>query len=220
MTIPNLPTFDQSAYNGRPRKIVPEAGGAAIGSSATVVKNVSEVGKDFPPLNGINLSTAPPSVSVAAPVQLDRGLPPSQQTFPHAQQDLSEDVQQRQLLPSQQMNDGRQPEQLESERVPSSDSEPSQLTQIFRPDEAGEWRERLNAMRQISQSTREKGDENGLSDERHPSLTSGAAAWDGHSREDEDDGKEEEEDGEVDEVNVTGEGEGGKVWRARKTLRK
>lgn len=223
MTIPNLPPLDQSAYNGRPRKIVPDAGGTAAGGSATIVKTIPEVGKDFPPLNGINISTAPPSASVAAPVQLDRCLPPSQQMLPHTQQDPSDDVQQRQPIPPQQLSDDRQSESLESERVPSSDPEPSQLTQIFRPDEAGEWRERLHAMRQASQSTRERGANDGrLSDERHPSLTSGAAAWDGHPREDddEDDGKEEEEEGDVDEVNVTGEGEGGKVWRARKTLRK
>jgi striatin 1/3/4 len=224
VTIPNLPSFDQSAYNGRPRKIVPEAGGAPVGGSATVVKNALEVGKDFPPLNGINISTAPPSTPATAPVQLDRGVPPSQQTLLSSHQDPSEDAQQRQLPPPQQLGDDRQSEPLGSEQTQSSETEHSQLTAIFRPDEAGEWRERLNAMRQGSQNSHAgRASDAGLSDERHPSLTSGAASWDAQPREDDDDdddGKEEEEDGEVDEVNVTGEGEDGKVWRARKTLRK
>lgn len=222
MTIPNLPSFEQSAYNGRPRKIVSEAGNATIGST-TAVKGTFEAGKDFPPLNGVNSTTALPSAPVAAPVQLDRGALPSQQTPPPAQQDPSEEAQQIQLLPPKHLSDGKQSQQLESDQEQSSDTEPSQLTAIFRPDEAGEWRERLNAMRQASsQGAHVKGTSDaGLSDEHHP-LVSGAASWDGQSREeeDDDDNKDEDEDGEVDEVNVTGEGEGGKVWRARKTLRK
>jgi striatin 1/3/4 len=224
VTIPNLPAFEQSAYNGRPRKIVPEPGSAvAVGGSSTVVKNALESGKDFLPLNGVNPSSTPPSASVAAPVQVDRGVLPSQQPLPPAQQDPTEDGQQIQLFPPPQLGDSKHSQQFESEQVQSSDTESSQLTAIFRPDEAGEWRERLNTMRQASShSAHVKGtSDTGLSDERHP-LGSGAASWDGQLREeeDDDDGKEEEEDGEVDEVNVTGEGEGGKVWRARKTLRK
>ena len=217
MTSPNLPSFEQSAYNGRPRKIVPEAG-----NGTSVVKNPLETGKDFSPLNGVNLST-PSSASAIAPVQLDRGVPPSQQTLSHAQQDPSEGAQPIQLLSQQQLGGGKQSEQMESEQVQSSDAEPSQLTAIFRPDEAGQWRERLNAMQQASQSARARGaSDTVLSDERHPSLGSGAASWGVQQRDedDDDDGKEEEEEGEVDEVNVIGEGEGEKVWRARKTLRK
>jgi len=73
-------------------------------------------------------------------------------------------------------------------------------------------------MRQASQNANvRRTDGLGLSDEH---FTVGAASWDERTREDEEDGKEDDEDNDVDEVNVTGEADGGKVWRARKTLRK
>ena len=182
-------------------------GGSGIGS-----KSVPEIGKDFPSLNGISLSTgsAPPSTSVS----LDRGVS-SQQLQQPLQQPL-QDVQQIQLLPPPQLSENKECEQLDRERP--SETEASQLTAIFRPDEAGEWKERLNAMRQASQNANaRRPDGLGLSDEH---FVVGAASWDGRTREDEEDGKEDDEDNDVDEVNVTGEADGGKVWRARKTLRK
>ena len=77
--------------------------------------------------------------------------------------------------------------------------EPRQLTAIFRPDDAGEWKERLR-----------------LSHEAEQAGQAGAAAWDRGDI----DGKDEEGEVEEDESSVVGEGEGAKVWHPKRTLRK
>ncbi|KAF8574175.1 WD40 repeat-like protein [Ramaria rubella] len=221
VSIPNLPPFDQSAYNGRPRKVVPDTGNLPIAGPGLMGKNPPETNKDFPSMNGTNLSTAPPSATIAAPVQLDRGAASHQQPPPPLPQHLPpQEAHQIQLLP-QQLQDDKTPDRLESEQVPLSDNEPSQLTAIFRPDEAGEWREQLKAMRQASQNAHPRSlDDTSVSHDHHPNVVAtGAASWDGRQPEDEDDSKADEDDGEAEEVNVTGEGNGGKVWRARRTLR-
>jgi striatin 1/3/4 len=117
-----------------------------------------------------------------------------------------------QLLPAQ-PNDEHPSNQPDAHPERQSD-EP--LTAIFRPDET--WREQLNSLRRGSPNTQARSFVNdGLSEEHH---ATGAASWDGRPRDEDDDIREDEEDGEVDEVNVTGEGDVGKVWRAKKTLRK
>jgi len=76
-------------------------------------------------------------------------------------------------------------------------------TSIYRPDDKGEWREKL-----------------GLS---YTNPTGGAladSAWDRRPREEDDDVKEDDTEVEEDESNVLGESEGTKVWRTKRTLRK
>jgi striatin 1/3/4 len=74
-------------------------------------------------------------------------------------------------------------------------------TSIYRPDDKGEWREKI-----------------GLS--YTPAGTLADSAWDRRPREDDEDVKEDDPEAEEDESNVLGDGEGTKVWRTKRTLRK
>jgi striatin 1/3/4 len=93
-----------------------------------------------------------------------------------------------------------------------AESEGRLLTAIFRPDDTGEWREKLRLSHEASEQARS-------AREGQIGLLSGINSWDRH-RDDDDDVKE--EDGEVDDddTSVVGEGEGTKVWKAKRTLRK
>jgi striatin 1/3/4 len=141
LSLPNLPSFDQMPYNGRPRKVMPDVNS-----------------RDF--AAGPNpLMSGPPSAPASSGGQggplLERGQA----------------------------------------------GEP--LTAVFRPDDAGEWRERLRLSHEASEKARIAGE-----------AAAGAAAW---SREDE----EHKEVEEVDEEEGLGEhGDDAKVWKTRRTLRK
>jgi striatin 1/3/4 len=74
-------------------------------------------------------------------------------------------------------------------------------TSIYRPDDKGEWREKVG----LSYA----GSTGALAD----------SAWDRRPRDDDEDVKEDDTEVEEDESNVLGEGEG-KVWRTKRTLRK
>jgi len=75
-------------------------------------------------------------------------------------------------------------------------------TSIYRPDDKGEWREKL-----------------GLS-YAGPSGALADSAWDRRPRDDDEDVKEDDTEVEEEESNVLGDGEGTKVWRTKRTLRK
>jgi striatin 1/3/4 len=90
-----------------------------------------------------------------------------------------------------------------------SDSEPRSLTAIFRPDAGGEWREKLRASHEASEQARLL---------RETPMGNGNP-WGGRGG-DEDDVKDEEPDVDDDESSVVGDGEGGKLWKAKRTLRK
>ncbi|KIO32898.1 hypothetical protein M407DRAFT_18357 [Tulasnella calospora MUT 4182] len=171
LSLPNLPSFDQqqqqqagfgapangasglnstlSGFNGRPRKVVPE------------------VGKDFPTLNGIG--SAAPNISV--PQQAAGGgqnatlaseppnIPPPNPALLNADRDKdragprvgSPNSAVLQPLATEGSEPGlsleRQFSKQSEDQGSSStgDSESSQITAIFRPDAAGEWKERLRA---------------------------------------------------------------------------
>jgi striatin 1/3/4 len=76
------------------------------------------------------------------------------------------------------------------------------LTAIFRPDDAGEWRERLRLSHEASEQAR---------------AASGVDAWGETQRGDEESKEDEESD---DDEPPIGEGEGTKIWKAKRTLRK
>jgi len=178
LTLPNVPSFDQMAYNGRPRKSMPDTG------------------KDFPLLNGIGMMQGPSS----APAPSGNQIPPLERSNPLGGGGMLHSQHQQQ----QQMQQGiGQPQQLQLHNQhmdkDKDGDEPRQLTAIFRPDEAGEWKERLR-----------------LSHEAEQARQAGAASWD---RRDDDDGKDEEGEVEDDDSGVVGEGEGTKVWKAKRTLR-
>ncbi|KAJ7285996.1 WD40-repeat-containing domain protein [Mycena rebaudengoi] len=192
LTLPNAPPFEQMAFNGRPRKLLPESG------------------KDFPVLNGnLSLMAGPSSAPASSGSQvpnLERSNPlgsgllqlqhmqqqPQQQSSPNQPQSM----QQQNMVPSQSsMN-------IATDRDRDGDSEPRQLTAIFRPDDAGEWKEKLRLSHEAEQARFARENQQ---------------AWD--RRPEEDDGKD--EDGEVDddESSVVSDGEGNKVWRPKRTLR-
>jgi striatin 1/3/4 len=166
-----------AAYNGRPRKVMPEAG------------------KDFPILNGVNVMTGP-STTPAAPVGQLGGLDRSNSSGSGL---LSSQPPPPPPLPPSQL--GQQPQQQSTgqsqplDRDKDSDSEPRQLTAIYRPDDAGEWKEKLRQSHE-------------------------ASAWDRRSRYDDEEVKDEETEVEDEESSVVGEGDGMKIWKTKKTLRK
>jgi len=187
LTLPNAPPFEQMAFNGRPRKLLPE-------------------GKDFPMLNGnMNLMSGPSSAPAATAGQvpnLERNNPlgsgmlqlqhmPQQQ--PQQSSSPNPALMQQNMVPSQSP-------QSSSSAAGERDEEPRQLTAIFRPDDAGEWKEKLRLSHEAEQAR--------LARESQQ-------AWDRQEEE----GKD--EDGEVDddESSVVSDGEGNKVWRPKRTLR-
>ncbi|KAF4604036.1 hypothetical protein EYR40_001219 [Pleurotus pulmonarius] len=185
LSLPNVPSFDQIAYNGRPRKILPEAG------------------KDYPMPNGINLmpgiSSAPASGN-----QLERGNPMNSISLQsHLQQSSgSQSMGQSQAgQPTPAMGDKDKDggEGSEAKR---------QLTAIFRPDDAGEWKERLRLSHEAEQL------------KAQAAATTGASSWE-RRREDDDEVpiRDEEPEVEEEEGTVVGEGEGAKLWKAKRTLR-
>lgn len=196
VSLPNVPSYDQLAFNGRPRKVMPD------------------VGKEFPMLNGMSImsnnSSASSSSSGSQMGSLDRpgilagsaALAPQQPPSNGSAQQIPGQLH----LPS---HPGQQ--QLESkDKDFDSDSQPP--TSIFRPDE--EWREKIRLSHEAAERARlERDDQSG------PQI-SGAASWERRARDDDEESKEEEPEVEDDEASEMGSEEGSKVWRAKKTLRK
>jgi len=87
------------------------------------------------------------------------------------------------------------------------ESENRQLTAIFRPDDAGEWKEKLRLSHEAAEKAR-------LTKEFQ--QTDGS--WD--RQEEDDEGKEEDGEVEDEESTLVGDGEGIKHWKAKRTLRK
>jgi striatin 1/3/4 len=160
------------AYNGRPRKNMPEAG------------------KDFPLLNGLGMMPGPSS----APAASGNQIPPLERNNSLGSGGMIHTQHQQQQM---QQGMGQHNQQMDKDK---DGDEPRQLTAIFRPDDAGEWKERLR-----------------LSHEAEQARQTGAASWD---RRDDDDGKDDEGEVEDEDSGVVGEGEGTKVWKAKRTLRK
>jgi striatin 1/3/4 len=186
LTLPNAPPFEQMAFNGRPRKLLPETG------------------KDFPMLNGNILMSGPSS----APATTGSQVPNLERSNP-----IGSGMLQLQHLPQQSSSN---PASMQQNAGPSqppplsnvsgdrdSDSEPRQLTAIFRPDDAGEWKEKLRLSHEAEQARFARESQQG---------------WD--RRSDEDDGKDEDTEVDDDESSVVSDGEGNKVWRPKRTLRK
>ncbi|EGO21685.1 hypothetical protein SERLADRAFT_474407 [Serpula lacrymans var. lacrymans S7.9] len=215
LSLPNLPPFEQ-IYNGRPRKVMPEGG------------------KEFPLLNGMNNMSGPSSAPAGTGPQgnLERGNPMGSNMFqgpplhqtqagPATHQMSQQQPQSMQQQQQQQQQSSSQPQQAqasnqqqsEKEQKENSDFESRQLTAIFRPDEAGDWKEKLRS--QYEQQAKM----HRLIDDRPGQYISGAASWDRRSREDEEDVKEDEGELEEDESTVVGDGEDSKLWKPKRTLR-
>ncbi|KAH8108463.1 WD40 repeat-like protein [Phellopilus nigrolimitatus] len=198
LTLPNVPSLDQMAYNGRPRKLVPE------------------VGKDYSMPNGMQAMSGPMTAPAGSGPQgpmLDRdnrmntgSSVPLHQSQSQQQQGgpPAGSFQQQQQQPS--MNQV-QSLQLQTQQLPKDaqekpgGTEPQQLTAIFRPN--AEWKEDLERARSEKFSPPD-------------ATTSGVSAWDvvGNN---EDEEKEVEMDD--DDASSTTSEEDGKIWRPRRTLR-
>lgn len=198
LALPNVPSFDHMAYNGRPRKVMPEAG------------------KDFPLLNGMSMMSGPSS----APAATASGqIPPLERSNPlgsglqqqHLQQQSSGQLSLGQSSIQPQNGGPSHQPQIQSQTSDNKDgeSEPRQLTAIFRPDDAGKWKEELRLAHEESERNRLA---------RDGQSGSGVNSWD-RRRDDEDD-KEEETEVEDDESTAIDQGEGAKNWKAKRTLRK
>jgi striatin 1/3/4 len=171
-------------YNTRPRKLMPD------------------VGKDFPLLNNMNAisspaSTAGPSTGPQGST-LERG--PGIVTLPSQQSSLG---QYQSQPPSSQATSVQSGQTSDADKDKEETMFESQSrTSIFRPDDKGEWREKLGLPY--------TGTTGALAD----------SAWDRRPRDDDEDVKEDDAEVEEDESNVLGEGEGTKVWKTKRTLRK
>ena len=200
LSLPNVPPFDPMAYNGRPRKVLPESSSL---------------------MNGMNLMSGPSSAPAAAaasgnPMQLlERSNPLGSAMLPQQiQQQQSQQQQQPQPQPSSQQSS--QPISIQNPQPNTSapteegkeDTEARQVTMIFRPDDAGEWKEKLRLSHEASEQAR-------LAREGQGSN----GAWN-QRREYEDDVKDEETEVDDDESTVVAEGEDSKVWKPKRTLRK
>ncbi|KAK7693152.1 hypothetical protein QCA50_002718 [Cerrena zonata] len=194
VALPNVPSFEQIAFNGRP------------------TKRLQDVGKEFPILNGI--SAMLPNAAPSGPPQPER--PPSAGP--------SSALQQQQQQPQQPITLGQPPQQqpqaqLGQSAVPpesqQSDSkrkeeeaEGQRITAIFRPDD--DFKEKLRLSHEAADRARLEGS----------GSLSGAASWERREQEEDEDIKEEEPaDMEDEEGTEIGEGEDAKIWKAKRTLR-
>jgi striatin 1/3/4 len=195
LALPNIPSLEQIAYNGRPRKVMPEAG------------------KDFPLLNGIGSMSGPSSTPSGTQVSnLERSNPLNSAMVQQLQQHQS--GQPGQQIHQQQQNPGPLPlSQMQGQQTDKDkDGEESrQLTAIFRPDDEGEWKEKLRQSHEASEQAR--------LERQSGMLASASTSWD-RRRDDDDEAKDEETEVEDDESGVVGESDGNKVWKAKRTLRK
>ncbi|PPQ78167.1 hypothetical protein CVT25_015500 [Psilocybe cyanescens] len=199
LSLPNIPSFDQMAYNGRPRKVLPEAG------------------KEFPLLNGMGtISGPPPSAPPNGTPQLsilERGnhLNPVMLQQQQQQQQPSSQPQPTLQTPGQ-SQDSSNSSTSQADKDREGEPENRQLTAIFRPDDAGEWKEKLRLSHEAAEEK--------LRQSRELQQTTGAEAgsWD-RQREEDEEVKEEEGDVEDEESSLVGDGESTKLWKAKRTLR-
>jgi striatin 1/3/4 len=214
LALPNVPSFEQMALNSRPRKVMPDVGkdAGAFGANG--------VGSGL--LSGVNLMSGPPSAPASSGPQiplLERGTlggvlsggPGSGMLQNQAPGSLLQQQQQQQQASNGASTLGasmHQPPPQQERREDGSDGEPvepRQLTAIFRPDDAGEWKEKLRQAHEAHEASERE-------------RVAGATGWEQETGlEDED--KEEADTTEEDE-GVVGEGDGAKVWKAKRTLRK
>jgi striatin 1/3/4 len=185
VSLPNVPPFDQMAYGTRPRKAV------------------NDVARDFSLMNGTGSNAVPNSASSSLSSQADRSSP-----NPSVQQPVAQPPQPQNLPLSNQPFPTSQPNgpALASGQDLERDSQPfaEPTTAIFRPDDRGEWRERLRQSHEAEQA-------------RLAAEGIGHSSWRARD-DDDDDGKEEEVEDDVSSVMV--EGDDTKVWKTKRTLRK
>lgn len=182
LSLPNVPSFDQLPYNGRPRKVLPEGG------------------KEFPLLNGVN------SMSSSSPTPATSGsqipLLERNNSLASGNQPLGP------TAPSGSTQRASSPNAAgDKERESETDSR--HVTTIYRPDDDGEWKEKLKQSREHSEQAQ-------LAKENQ----TGVHAWELRRDDDDNDFKDSEADIEEEESSIIAEGDDAKVWKAKRTLRK
>lgn len=193
VALPNVPSFEQMAFNGRP------------------TKRLQDVGKEFPILNGISgmLPNAPPS----GPSQPERPPSAGPPSAVQQQQQLPNTLGQPLQQPPPQAQLGQLPVPPESQQSDAKrkedDAESQRITAIFRPDD--DFKEKLRLSQEAADRSRLDGS----------ASLSGAVSWERRAQEEDEDVKEEEPaDMEDEEGTEIGEGEDAKIWKAKRTLRK
>lgn len=190
LSLPNVPSFDQIAYNSRPRKVLPE-------------------GKEFPTLNGMNTISGPQSSG------MPNGGPQMSilERNPHPNAGMvTQPSPLSQLTPQNAGQNQEAPPHSQTDKNGEAESENRQLTAIFRPDDAGEWKEKLRLSHEAAEKAK-------MAREFSQATATGSGSWD-RQHEEEEDVKEEEGEVEDEESTLIGDGEGGKLWKAKRTLRK
>jgi striatin 1/3/4 len=181
--------------------------------------------KEFPQM--MNMGAGQPSVQGSQINALDRSDPQSQRAQQQQQtagpsgpqsQQQQQSGQPTQTHPPQSQQPPAQLQPQSLERNHDGDIEPQQLTAIFRPDDAGEWKERLRLTHEAAE--RERLERTG----EPPSMMGGVASWERGGPEDEHGGgKDVDEEDDEESTASFGEGsdvDGAKLWRAKRTLRK
>ncbi|KAI0085434.1 WD40-repeat-containing domain protein [Irpex rosettiformis] len=196
VSLPNVPSFEP-VYNGRPRKVLPEVGKDFLVNGMTLLPPAPPP----PPGSGANQSNPIDRTGILG------SLVPQQQQ--QQQQTSTGPPVQVQLQPATEQQQGTQMQ--DDKELPQGPDQDDVPTAIFRPDSAGEWREKL---RQSHDAELARAQQAG------GSTLSGALSWERRSRyEDEDLKTEEEPDVEDEESTEIEDGEGNKVWKNKRTLK-
>lgn len=200
LTLPNVPSFDSMAFNGRPRKVMPEAG------------------KDFPILNGMSgLLPGPPSAPTGPASQsntLDRAGILGSTVLSSQQQHITGPPlgPQVQLQPAGEQAQAYPPHQPDTKDI-ENPTKPTAADLFRTANEAGEWKEKMGLVQDGVEAIR--------TGHTNAPLNSAVSSWDRQLREDDADVKPEEEpESEEEEQPEIGDAEGNRVWRAKRTLRK
>jgi striatin 1/3/4 len=173
-----------------------------------------EAGKDYSILNSMNMVSGPSSAPAGPGVPLERS---GSMGSVMLQQNPAAGAGQSQQ--QQQHNLGHMPNN-QSERDKEPEPERLQLTAIFRPDDAGEWREKLRLLHD-AQDRAERFDAQTRMDRLGSGLlnVAGASSWE-RRREDDEEVKEEEPEIEEEEASAVGDADTSKLWKTKRTLRK
>ena len=190
VALPNVPSFEQIAFNGRP------------------TKRLQDVGKDFPLMNGMStmLPNAPPSGPSSQPERPPSVGPPAATQHQPPSATLGQQpppLAQLGQLPTS--GESQQPDPKGKEE----ETDGQRITAIFRPDD--DFKEKLRLSHEAADRARLEGS---------GSLSGAASWEGRAQEEDEDVKEEEPADMEDEEGTEIGEGEDTKIWKAKRTLRK
>ncbi|KAF8644144.1 hypothetical protein AX16_008671 [Volvariella volvacea WC 439] len=192
LAMPTVPPFESMPYNQRPpRKVLPE------------------VGKEFAPaVNGSNPVPNPSLPPPPAPQPTDRNNSNPSLIAQHMQ---SPQVQVgQQTPPPQPYQPPSQPQGQSRDREKELESSRGSLANMFnRPEEINQWKDSIQQHQEAVEPTRRGA---------QVAPTNEATPWDVRGGNDED-GKDEDPEIDDDESTAVGEGEGAKVWKAKRTLR-